>query len=514
MLRTGRTMGCFYIESPAMRQLLKRLGTQDFLELTAASSVIRPGVAESGMMQEYIRRSRGLPEEQPSHPKMRELMPETHGVMIYQEDVIHAAHAFAGFTRAQADVLRRGMSGKLRSREQINELREGFVRGCINNGLSTRDALEIWRQVESFSGYAFCKAHSASFATLSMQVAWLKAHHPAEFMAAVLSNGGGFYGPQTYISECWRLGLSVLPPDVNMSQLDYRAEYGGKEQGLRVGLAVIKRLPLLLKERIIAAREAGGPYGSLQDFIRRAKPGPGWLSVLIDCGALDCLGLSRAELLRLAGDEYGRAITDARAGERQLFKDDESAEAAQQQVGLVEQLDPRELMRRDLEHFGFYCRFHPLVWVEERYPQLVRARDMPKYCGQQVTMLGWQVAGKRVSVKDRKAGRDWLALIGEELDQPEEYFEEEDEEKQSAAEDLGILNSLGTSIYRNRTGRSMLMLSLEDLSDTFESVLFPDAWERLATVVYDGGPWLLRGTVDEMLGACTLNVQAMKHVEL
>jgi len=194
LVRSGRTMGCFYIESPGMRQLLKRLKTQTFLELTAASSVIRPGVAESGMMQEYIRRVRGEAPRQPSHPLMLKLLPETRGVMIYQEDVIRVAHELAGLSLAEADLLRRAMSGKLRSMNRMNDVREQFIAGCEANGVDTASALTIWRQIASFSGYSFCKAHSAAFASLSWKVAYLKAHYPAEYMAAVLSHSGGFYG--------------------------------------------------------------------------------------------------------------------------------------------------------------------------------------------------------------------------------------------------------------------------------------------------------------------------------
>jgi DNA polymerase III alpha subunit len=223
LVKHGESIGCFYIESPAMRQLLKRLGVRDFLGLTAASSVIRPGVAESGMMQEYIRRVNGQRHELPTHPLMLQIMPETHGVMIYQEDVIRVAHELAGLSRSDADLMRRVMS-KPHRHEGMLALGEKFVSGCEARGLDTASALEIWRQLASFSGYSFCKAHSASFATLSYQVAWLKAHYPAQFMAAVLDNGGGFYGARAYISECERLGIGILPADVNHSGLAYRVE--------------------------------------------------------------------------------------------------------------------------------------------------------------------------------------------------------------------------------------------------------------------------------------------------
>ena len=268
LVKHGESIGCFYIESPAMRQLLKRLGVRDFLGLTAASSVIRPGVAESGMMQEYIRRVNGQRHELPTHPKMIEIMPETHGVMIYQEDVIRVAHELAGLSRSDADLMRRVMS-KPHRHDGMLALGEKFVSGCEARGLDTASALEIWRQLASFSGYSFCKAHSASFATLSYQVAWLKAHYPAQFMAAVLDNGGGFYGARAYLSECERLGLRILSADVNHSGLAYRVEWGvGSGEGdggatLDVAQSEVRREPDNSNEKRVRSKESGDlPHSS------------------------------------------------------------------------------------------------------------------------------------------------------------------------------------------------------------------------------------------------------------
>jgi len=189
LIRQGRTMGCFYIESPAMRALLKKLRTDTFPGLTAASSVIRPGVAESGMMDQFIQRHHDPAKVHYLHPKLKELLGETYGVMVYQEDVIKVAHHLAGMSLGEADLLRRAMSGKLRSGKAMARLQGTFVSSCQRHGVKKEVAGEIWRQIESFAGYAFCKAHSASYAILSFQVAYLKVHYPAEFMAAVLSNG-------------------------------------------------------------------------------------------------------------------------------------------------------------------------------------------------------------------------------------------------------------------------------------------------------------------------------------
>src|SRR4030067_1166311 len=226
LIKSGKTIGCFYIESPGMRSLLRRLDVQTFEMLTAASSIIRPGVAESGMMQEFIARHKDPSKRKYLVPEMEEHLSETYGVMIYQEDVIKVAHHIAGLTLEEADLLRRGKSGKMRSHKAMEQIMHKFFISSKDKGLTDDQAKELWRQIESFAGYSFCKAHSASFALLSFQVAFLKAHYPAEFMANVLNNGGGFYSAAVYIQEAKRLGLKVELPSVNESYF----EYTGKEK--------------------------------------------------------------------------------------------------------------------------------------------------------------------------------------------------------------------------------------------------------------------------------------------
>jgi len=650
LIREGLTIGCFYIESPGMRQLLRRLRTRTFLDLTAASSVIRPGVAESGMMQEYIRRVRGEAGKMPTHPLMREIMPETHGVMIYQEDVIKVAHRLAGMSLADADLLRRAMSGKLRSQSAMNQIRERFIGGCEHNGLDIASALEIWRQVASFAGYSFCKAHSASFATLSFQVAYLKAHYPAHFLAAVLSNGGGFYGPRAYLSECERLGLRVLPPDVNFSRLEYTAEKtGNREQGtgnreeqdpvgaasrrppqvgpdsvpvkqiqgsgesyspsapmgrgreeasrlpagsvpcslfpvpfphnaVRVGLAVIKGAGAALLARVVAERERGGLYRSLPDFIRRTRPGLSDLAILIKCGALDSLGLSRPELLWLAQIERkanvrasgGRpslaaipsgadrrvrhpsrtepsAPLESPAGTRALHDQtplplDDSARIADFRARIGSTLDgysEHKLCELELQHLGMLVRRHPLTLFAHLSAGLTCARDLPRHAGRWVRLLGWCIAVKRVDLTHRQSVRDTLELQAEHADRPEpsptDERDELDDEREGTAEDLGIVlraparqNPVGTASRRPPMSgggtppppaesggrRAMKFMSMEDLTGTFEVTLFADAYARFAHLTRYAGPFLVTGKVEEQFDTYTINATGLQLLSL
>ncbi|RZK36036.1 MAG: DNA polymerase III subunit alpha, partial [Pedobacter sp.] len=216
-LRAGQPIGCFYIESPAMRQLLKKLTCDDYLTLVAASSIIRPGVASSGMMKMYIQSYHTPDQVKYLHPIMKEQLEETFGVMVYQEDVIKICHHYAGLDLADADILRRAMSGKYRSKLEFDKLVQRFFDRAKELGRDEEITKEVWRQVSSFAGYSFSKAHSASFAVESYQSLYLKTYYPKEFMVAVLNNYGGFYSRWVYVHELQKTGAKVHLPCVNRS---------------------------------------------------------------------------------------------------------------------------------------------------------------------------------------------------------------------------------------------------------------------------------------------------------
>jgi error-prone DNA polymerase len=217
-LKSGDTIGCFYVESPAMRGLLKKLRCSDYLSLVAASSIIRPGVAKSGMMREYIHRFHNPGSFSYLHTVMKEQLEETYGVMVYQEDVIKVCHHFAGLDLADADVLRRAMSGKTRSRREMQLIVDKFFENCKAKGYPDELTQEVWRQVESFAGYSFSKAHSASYAVESYQSLYLKSHFPHEFHVAVINNFGGFYPTWVYVNEAAKWGAEINLPCINNSE--------------------------------------------------------------------------------------------------------------------------------------------------------------------------------------------------------------------------------------------------------------------------------------------------------
>jgi error-prone DNA polymerase len=293
LLREAKAIGCFYVESPAMRMLMTKLQVDDYLGLVAASSVIRPGVSNSGMMREYILRHRYPERRKEAHPILLDIMPETYGVMVYQEDVIKVAHLFGGLSLAEADSLRRGMSGKFRGREEFDQARKSFFDGAIRQGHPPEIASEIWRQVESFAGYAFAKGHSASYAVESFQSLFLKAHFPLEYMTATINNFGGFYSTEFYVHEARMHGGHIEAPCVNQGSME-AIIYGTT---IVLGFGLVKDLEFGFLEKMLAERNTNGPFGDLNQFIERTSVPLAQLIVLIRVGAFRFTGRNKKDLL-------------------------------------------------------------------------------------------------------------------------------------------------------------------------------------------------------------------------
>nr|WP_199078257.1 DNA polymerase III subunit alpha [Pedobacter sp. ASV19] len=292
-LRSANTIGCFYVESPAMRQLITKLKCDDYLTLVAASSIIRPGVASSGMMKAYIERHHDPSRIEYLHPVMKEQLKETYGVMVYQEDVMKVGHHFGGLDLADADVLRRMMSGKSRSKKHLDEIQDKFFVHCAASGYPEDIAKEIWRQMESFAGYSFNKAHSASFAVESYQSLYLKTYFPLEFMVSVLNNYGGFYQRKVYVNEARTAGANICLPCLNKSVYN-TCIYG---TDIYLGFDCLQNLENKLAQHIPEERLRNGDYTSLENFVLRTGTGLEQVIVLIRCGAFRFTGISKKELL-------------------------------------------------------------------------------------------------------------------------------------------------------------------------------------------------------------------------
>ena len=292
LLRNAKAIGCFYVESPAMRMLLTKLQVDDYLGLVAASSVIRPGVSSSGMMKEFIHRHRDVKARARAHPELLSIMPETYGVMVYQEDVIKVAHYFGGLSLAEADVLRRGMSGKFRGREEFERAKASFFEKAQAKGNSFEDVAEIWRQIESFAGYAFAKGHSASYAVESYQSLFLKAYYPIEYMTATLNHFGGFYDTEIYVLEAMKHGAKISAPCIWES--DATCVLHGNE--IILGFGLIKSLESNTIARILKLRQTEG-IRSIAQVMDKAHVSVEQMSLLIRIGACRKFNKPKKDLL-------------------------------------------------------------------------------------------------------------------------------------------------------------------------------------------------------------------------
>ncbi len=296
ILSVGQCIGCFYVESPAMRMLLSKLQADDYLRLVAASSIIRPGVSKSGMMREYIMRYRDEGKRNKAReemPALYDLLAETYGVMVYQEDVIKIAHLFAGLSLADADYLRRGMSWKFKQRNEFYKVKEKFFTNCFAKGYSEKTITDIWNQIESFANFAFSKGHSASYAVESYQALYLKAHYPIEYMVATLNNGGGFYRKDLYIHEARMHGATIVAPCINTST----ALCEIKQKTIYLGLGMISELEQNVIKKLIAERNLNGTYTDLYNFIKRTQISVEQLRILIRVGAFQSINKNKKELL-------------------------------------------------------------------------------------------------------------------------------------------------------------------------------------------------------------------------
>lgn len=406
LLRNAKAIGCFYVESPAMRMLMKKLQVDTYLGLVAASSIIRPGVANSGMMREYILRYR-YPERRKDAPQaLLDIMPETFGVMVYQEDVIKVAHYFAGLDLGEADMLRRGMSGKFRSREEFNKVKQKFFDNCKEAGKPYQLVADVWRQTESFAGYAFAKGHSASYAVESYQSLFLKAYFPLEYMVATINNFGGFYSTELYVHEARMDGGTIEPPCVNTSFT--QAVIHGKT--IYLGFMFLQSFESKVIDRIVSERNKNGAFQSLDDFIERVPISIEQISILIKINAFRFTGNNKRELLWEAHLKISKQtvqeheITLFRT-ERVHFKTPELPS-----TDLENAFDEIELLGFSL------C--NPFHLLQKRSGNPLRAKHLEALEGKIVTVEGYLIA-----IKNTKTSKGDLMYFGNFLDRDGDFVD-------------------------------------------------------------------------------------------
>jgi DNA-directed DNA polymerase III PolC len=469
LFRAGRTMGVFYTESPASRLLCAKSRADTFELLVLNTSIIRP--ASNRYIRVYLERLHGAP-YQPLDPSLRDTLAETFGVMVYQEDVVNVCATFAGMPLSSGDGLRKALSKK-RPVKQLAAYAEEFFAGAARLGRDPAVSKQVWEMVMSFAGYSFCKGHSCSYIQVAQHSCYLRAHHPAEFMAGVLANGGGFYHPFAYVAEAMRMGLTVRPPDVNAS----RFRTTGRDREVRIGFQFIKGLSADAVAKLEAGQRSGGPaepFASFADFRARTNLRHDDLRLLIQVGALDSIagGMTRPMLLWAVDAEAGTTPVIPRARSDRGIPAGAHPQGSLAALGMTASARPPALReyapdrrrRTEYELLGFTTDSHPMALYREQLAgiRVVRSTDLARHVGRSVLCAGLLTTAKPVhTVKD----------------EPMEFA------------------------------------TFDDGDGLIETVLFPDVYRRRGHVLFDQGPFILRGKVEEEFGAVTVTVTQLDRLE-
>ncbi len=454
LVRHARTMGCFYVESPATRQLLTKMRTGDYENLVIASSIIRP--AANKWIREFVRRLHGG-EYDPLHPLLEDTLKETYGIMVYQEDVTKVAMHLAGFTADEGNELRKVMSKKHKE-AKLRDFASRFVSGARANGVDYDIIATIWDMIMSFSGYSFCKPHSASYALVSFKSAYLKAHYPAEFMASVMSNLGGYYSTFGYYSEARRMGIRILMPDINASEI----RHTGRNNWLRIGLMQLKGIKQDALESIVAERRQRGEYQSFEEFLRRLPElDQADVRILIKVGCFDDIAGEGARP-QLMWQLYQAKATDRqRSSSKALLPLNGREDYYLPETG---QYSQKTMLEHEMDVLGFLVSRHPLTLYKPilKHLNYVRGNELHRYVGQEVNMVGWLITGKVVHTKD---------------DEPMEF------------------------------------ISFEDTSAIYETVFFPETYRKFCRMLSSVRPYLIHGLVEEDFGAISVTVKRIEFLD-
>lgn len=424
MIAGGGARAVHHIESPAMTGLCRQCHVRDIDTLIAVVSVIRPGAANQGKKLAFTRRYQGLEPVTYPHPSLEPVLRDTYGLVVYEEHILQICEVFAGLPPGRADVLRRALNKQHHA--LLAELREDFFAAARARGHSPESIETVWNLVAGFAGYAFCKAHSTAYGVEAYQAAWLKRYFPAEFLAAVLTHGKGFYDPLVYVLECHRLGLTFLPPSVNEPGPAFTAH----GRALRVPLTRAKGLSERTVERLLAERQRG-PFASLAECYRRVQPAPEELEIMIRAGGFDEFGQSRTRQFWEAQrclKAQARNPRSARASANLEFDFDAGADPVAdffaQQPALLREPTRRERLAAETELFGFAVSGHPLELFDEvAWETYCPVARLGEHTGQTVVTCGLVVEQRthhQITGEPMKflTLADWTGLIETELFAP------------------------------------------------------------------------------------------------
>jgi DNA polymerase-3 subunit alpha len=463
----GDTEGVFQLESGGMTDLVVKAQPSHFRDLIALVALYRPGPLQSGMVDDFVNRKHGRTKVEYLLPELEEILAETYGVIVYQDQVLQIANRLASFTLGEGDLLRRAMGKKIP--EEMEQQRSHFVEGCVRNGHPRQKVEQLFALIDKFAGYGFGKAHSAAYGLLTHQTAYLKAHYPAEFVAAMMTAEWREHDKlQRYMRDAARRGIRILPPSVNESDADFTVSEDG--EGIRFGLRGCKNVGEGAVEAILEARHSGGPFEGLFDFCERvegARVNRRVVESLIRCGAFDFTKGSRASLwesLGVALERGQRAQRERASGQASLFADGTSPE--EPPLREAAEWDRARCLAGEKEILGFYITGHPLMDHRETLRHFASASSE--------------------SIDERLRGQE-VRLCGM----------------------LGDLTQTKT-----RRGDVMARALLEDLSGTVKVVLFPAVFEKHVELLRSGEPVLLEGTLQmETERAAELHVKEAMPIE-
>jgi DNA polymerase-3 subunit alpha len=447
LLGSGSTLGIFQLESSGMKDLLIKLKPENFREVIALVALYRPGPLKSGMVDEYIKRKHGKETIRYELKELEEILKDTYGVIVYQEQVMRIASKLANFSLEDADILRRAMSKK--DPKEMEMQKEKFLQGSRKNRINLTKAEKIFDLMAKFAEYGFNKSHSAAYALIAYQTAYLKAHYPIEFMAALLtSEVQNADKIVKYIAECREMGINILPPDINESHKNFTVV--GNQ--IRFGLAAVKNVGDAALDAILAEREEQGRFQSLSDFCKRVdlrKVNRRVVESLIKCGAFDFSEVYRSQMLTVLDEFMERSqAAQRRKGEAQLSMWSSGKKETEETYPEIDEFPENQLIAFEKETIGFYISRHPL----SRYQEAIR-----KYTEQDTSTLSRLKNGEEVKV-------------------------------------CGLVS--GLKEITTKKGDRMAFLNLEDMKGFVEIILFPEVFKAALPSLRGGDPILVRGALD------------------
>ena len=434
LVKHARTVGCCQLESPAMRHLLAMLRPESIMRIIQALALIRPAPASCGMKEAFVRRARGLEEVTFPHPSLESILGDTFGIMLYEDDAMLIAATLAGLSLERGDRLRKAIK-KIKNDDDLARVTRHFLECALANGVPVETAKTMWVQMSKFNEYSFCRAHAAGYGLVAYQSAYLKAHHPAAYMTAALNNVQGLYPRRVHLWEAKRMGVDVLPPCVNRSDVEFTYDSGA----IRVGLNMIKGLSQATMEAICRKR-GQSPFLTLRDFMTRVRAGLSEVEGLILVGAFDFAGRSRPGLVWQARAMFGKLKGPRHVGALDAIATDIDTPT-------LLPFSVEQKVNYELEILECPLSAHPAALVRSRVGLngLVKAGELSALIGKRVRLIG---------VLDTTRGT------------------------------------------QTKNGQLMQFLTLEDETGIFEVTLFPRLYRKVRPLLSDGGPYLVTGKVD------------------